>query len=332
MLSPHELAIASAIFIAAIIAYIAPATRAYACPCLRQSRRSLGSGENKRWNRLVRTDKPVFPSNRRYELEHHWVYADAPDATTSAVGTCPGRQVWTVDKKATPVPSTFDAFANPNASDSLLRSQLLRENMESSEKLGPASSPEEALVRGWEVGCCPARPPPSFTPNLRVPSTRSTGRDSSARTATGRATMAVRLRPARVPPSPSRSQRLGPAAATATVVGAGPMFLLPGLVITCHIVGGDILGPERRSAMVTYLRNHQQTDGGWCVKHALTTLAETSVTRPHSLVAGASTSRALRPSLGRRCLTSRCACWGSRRRILRALRGGGSSSRTVARR
>jgi hypothetical protein len=41
------------------------------------------------------------------------------------------------------------------------------------------------------------------------------------------------------------------------------MFLLPGLVIACHAIGGDILGPERRSAMCTYLRNHQQADGGW---------------------------------------------------------------------
>ena len=44
---------------------------------------------------------------------------------------------------------------------------------------------------------------------------------------------------------------------------AGPMFLLPGLVIACFIIGDDVLGPERRSAMTTYLRNHQQVDGGW---------------------------------------------------------------------
>jgi squalene/oxidosqualene cyclase-like protein len=42
----------------------------------------------------------------------------------------------------------------------------------------------------------------------------------------------------------------------------GPMFLLPGLVITCHITGVD-LGPHRKSAIVTYLLNHQQEDGGW---------------------------------------------------------------------
>lgn len=41
----------------------------------------------------------------------------------------------------------------------------------------------------------------------------------------------------------------------------GPMFLLPGLIIACYVTGVDL--GERRSPMVAYLRNHQQTDGGW---------------------------------------------------------------------
>lgn len=41
----------------------------------------------------------------------------------------------------------------------------------------------------------------------------------------------------------------------------GPLFLTPGLVIACYAAGVD-LGP-RASAMLTYMRNHQQTDGGW---------------------------------------------------------------------
>lgn len=40
------------------------------------------------------------------------------------------------------------------------------------------------------------------------------------------------------------------------------MFLLPGLVIA-HYVTGAALGPDRAQAMVHYLRNHQQLDGGW---------------------------------------------------------------------
>ena len=33
-------------------------------------------------------------------------------------------------------------------------------------------------------------------------------------------------------------------------------------VITCHITG-TLLGTARASAMLRYLRNHQQEDGGW---------------------------------------------------------------------
>jgi hypothetical protein len=45
----------------------------------------------------------------------------------------------------------------------------------------------------------------------------------------------------------------------------GPHFLMPGLIITCYISGqiDTILGKHRLRAMSTYLRNHQQEDGGW---------------------------------------------------------------------
>ncbi len=42
----------------------------------------------------------------------------------------------------------------------------------------------------------------------------------------------------------------------------GPMFLMPGLVITAAVAGVD-LGVHHRAAMTTYLLNHQQLDGGW---------------------------------------------------------------------
>lgn len=42
----------------------------------------------------------------------------------------------------------------------------------------------------------------------------------------------------------------------------GPMFLMPGLIATLHITKAPF--PDwRKEGMVTYLRNHQQTDGGW---------------------------------------------------------------------
>ena len=42
----------------------------------------------------------------------------------------------------------------------------------------------------------------------------------------------------------------------------GPMFLMPGLVCTLYLTKAP-LAQEKKEAMVCYLRNHQQTDGGW---------------------------------------------------------------------
>jgi hypothetical protein len=41
----------------------------------------------------------------------------------------------------------------------------------------------------------------------------------------------------------------------------GPMFLMPGLIIACHVTNVDL--GARKTPMIAYLRNHQQTDGGW---------------------------------------------------------------------
>ncbi|CAN0507278.1 unnamed protein product, partial [Ectocarpus sp. 12 AP-2014] len=43
---------------------------------------------------------------------------------------------------------------------------------------------------------------------------------------------------------------------------AGPMFLMPGLIVAFYVTGTP-LGEERRAGMEAYLRNHQQADGGW---------------------------------------------------------------------
>lgn len=42
----------------------------------------------------------------------------------------------------------------------------------------------------------------------------------------------------------------------------GPFFLMPGLVIACHVTGTP-LSDAHREAMSAYLLNHQQLDGGW---------------------------------------------------------------------
>jgi hypothetical protein len=45
----------------------------------------------------------------------------------------------------------------------------------------------------------------------------------------------------------------------------GPMFLMPGIVIVAYVTESmdELLPAPHRRAMVLYLRNHQQSDGGW---------------------------------------------------------------------
>jgi len=45
----------------------------------------------------------------------------------------------------------------------------------------------------------------------------------------------------------------------------GPMFLMPGLVVTWYVTGRleALLSPAKCRAMAVYIRNHQQADGGW---------------------------------------------------------------------
>ena len=45
----------------------------------------------------------------------------------------------------------------------------------------------------------------------------------------------------------------------------GPMFLMPGLIITCYVTGvlDSALSPEHKREMIRYLRNHQNRDGGF---------------------------------------------------------------------
>ena len=47
----------------------------------------------------------------------------------------------------------------------------------------------------------------------------------------------------------------------------GPMFLMPGMIIACHVTGcmQQALSPEHIKEMLRYLRNHQNTDGGYGV-------------------------------------------------------------------
>ena len=45
----------------------------------------------------------------------------------------------------------------------------------------------------------------------------------------------------------------------------GPMFLMPGLIITCYVTEtmDTVLGAPHKAEMVRYLKNHQNPDGGY---------------------------------------------------------------------
>ena len=45
----------------------------------------------------------------------------------------------------------------------------------------------------------------------------------------------------------------------------GPMFLLPGLIITCHVCGvlDEVFPPPERQEVLRYLHAHMNEDGGW---------------------------------------------------------------------
>ncbi len=50
----------------------------------------------------------------------------------------------------------------------------------------------------------------------------------------------------------------------------GPMFLMPGLVIVCHVTGvmDQVLPPQHRTEMIRYLVNHANEDGGCAPRRA----------------------------------------------------------------
>lgn len=45
----------------------------------------------------------------------------------------------------------------------------------------------------------------------------------------------------------------------------GPMFLMPGMIISCYVTGvlNTVLTPQHKLEMVRYLKNHQNEDGGF---------------------------------------------------------------------
>lgn len=45
----------------------------------------------------------------------------------------------------------------------------------------------------------------------------------------------------------------------------GPMFLMPGMLISCYVTGvlNTVMSPQHKTEMIRYLKNHQNEDGGF---------------------------------------------------------------------
>lgn len=170
---------------------------------------SFGSGSNSHWSRAVNLARPRH-AGIHHKLQHVWEYCGAEAS---------GRQLWRVvaapsaAARAAQAAHSFDAHANPSASDKLFRAQLLGSTSAASPRApasGAAAAAAAAAVhRGW-----------SFYSHLQLADGHFAGDYG------------------------------------------GPLFLVPGLVIACHYARVD-LGEAMRSALLTYIRNHAQEDGGW---------------------------------------------------------------------
>uniref|UniRef100_A0A0G4HPQ4 Terpene cyclase/mutase family member n=1 Tax=Chromera velia CCMP2878 TaxID=1169474 RepID=A0A0G4HPQ4_9ALVE len=148
-------------------------------------------------------------------------------AGVGIVGSVIGRQVWVVSDEPQKT-GTFDPSVNPNPADIPLRSGLMAYNLVKKRALLEQS--RQLAEKDGSSGGSP------------------------------------RVLPERVSASFSKATEY--LALTQCDDGhwagdyGGPHFLLPGLVITCHLIQHDV-GDVWKEAMRRYLINHQQKDGGW---------------------------------------------------------------------
>ena len=170
------------------------------------------------------------------------VSATDPSSGAPLTGHLVGRQTWRPAPASHPLKRiqdelTFNAAVNPSAGDKLLRAQRLMASG------APPLQANPGAPRGSSTALPAVRsaldPGATRGSSTALPSVRSAleqGWDFFARLQCDDGHWAGDY--------------------------GGPMFLMPGLVIACHMSGID-LGVPRASAMVTYLRNQQQEDGGW---------------------------------------------------------------------
>lgn len=212
----------------------------------RRPKRGYGAGTNNNWNRNINIAQPEFES-KHHKLEHVWKYVgpgdavpdmdicmNAPLSTPSCVdpetgitlsGHLIGRQTWVVDKEATAAAKKLqDSFTfNPSVNPNAGDKVFRAQALKKN-----GGNPEHAqppVQRGAQAVA-------SLSPEEAL----KEGWDFFIKLQCEDGHWAGDY--------------------------GGPLFLLPGLILMAHITGLD-LGAERKSAMLTYIRNHQQADGGW---------------------------------------------------------------------
>jgi hypothetical protein len=236
------------------------------------SKMGLGSGANNRWNRRIRTERPKFLS-KHHQLEHAWEYASAgatPDMEKAKSGTYGtvtatdgsygnplsghliGRQTWRPIKN----PAKAKAVKAMQVGVSWCRSQGAAKLF----FISPAS---------LTVYCHPNPHPSSFfLPYLQSQFTFDPSENANAGDKLLRAQHLAENggNPMDAEPGEPRGIDTGVTPEEALMAGwdfyakiqdkttghwagdyGGPMFLLPGLIIACHIAGpsADFAGTEK---------------------------------------------------------------------------------------
>ena len=151
-------------------------------------------------------------------------------ATTRLTGESTGRQTWQFDPHDTsdlPDVFHFDPSTNPNSSDLLYRRQQLQRSS-------------------------------NTTSNGKPPSALHSALHASATKAQKEAKEAAYLATSFYSQLQCDDGHWGGDY-------GGPMFLMPGIVVVAYVTGimDDLFPAPHRRAMIAYLRNHQQEDGGW---------------------------------------------------------------------
>lgn len=253
----------------------------YLCPKRTGPVRGYGSGENNRWNRRIRVDRPVHDS-KQYKLEHRWVYTaenatpdmdvcrTKPFGTVSATdnntgmplsGHLVGRQTWKAVPNNNPKNKNTSSNSNTTSNGKKKGTNKTSSGTTSTITVSSNDNTDDGIDFQSTLSFDPSINPNAGDKLYRAQLLAANGGDPhDANPGNERGIADISPQDALQTGWDFYFRLLSPDGHWAGDYG-GPLFLLPGLVITC-IISGMELG-ERKQAMIVYMSNHQQTDGGW---------------------------------------------------------------------